>query len=107
MRTTYTNKKEIFDSIIAIEYDEKTGRWYKDNISIERTDSTNFKVYVWEGDEVITCDVPSVVSLINFLTRLFGIPPAFKTSKDIEPTKTGLVGRDAEGSMKGRKIQDK
>ena len=101
------DKKNVFDKLISVEYDEDTGKWYKDNIVIEKIDSTNFKIFVHQGDEIVTCDAPSVMSLINFLTRLFGVPPTFKTSKHIKPTKTGLTSLEGEGSMKGRKIQDK
>ena len=92
---------------ISFDYSEEDKKWYKENIVIEKK-GTDFLVSVWEGDEIINCDVPSIPSLINFLTRLFnGKPPTFKISKHIEPTKTGLIGRDDEGSMEGRKIQDK
>ena len=100
------DKKEVFKKLIALDYNEETGKWYKDNIVVQKK-GTEYKVSVKEGDEFINCDVPSVTALINFLTRLFGVPPTFKTSKHIKPTKTGLVTVEGEGSMKGRKIQDK
>ena len=81
---------------IALDYNETDGKWYKENIIVERL-GTGFKVVVWDKDEPIECAVPSVMSLINFLTRLFnGTPPTFKTSNHIIPTKTGLIGNTDE-----------
>ena len=81
---------------IALDYNETDGKWYKGNVIVERL-GTEFKVTLWDKEEPIECAVPSVMSLINFLTRLFnGTPPTFKASNHIIPTKTGLIEQNAE-----------
>ena len=49
---------------IALDYNETDGKWYKEDIIVERL-GTEFKVVIWDKEEPIECTVPSVMSLIK------------------------------------------
>ena len=61
------------------------GRFVYEDITIERNGASSYKVQIGSGDDIITCEVPHVYSLLTFLTTLTHKNPLFTSLADHSP----------------------